>query len=246
MSAVNCAGVALKTTVKDRGFMKITFLGSGAADWPIEKSEDMAEFRRLSSALIDDVLLIDPGPQVIETLTESGRNVKNIQYIINTHKHFDHFCVQTLHDLEANGATFYDFSDGEIKTIGDYTVSAYKANHSTCKDAVHFIITNGEKTLFYGLDGAWLLYDEIQAIQEYKPDFAVFDATIGDIYGDYRIFEHNNLNMVLEMKKSLENYIGRFCISHMARTLHTDHKTLSKRMAEYNIITAYDGLEIEI
>ena len=46
------------------------------------------------------------------------------------------------------------------------------------------IITDGERTLFYGLDGAWLLYDEVQAIKEYKPDFAVFDATIGDIDGD--------------------------------------------------------------
>ena len=52
--------------------------------------------------------------------------------------------------------------------------------------------------------------------------------------------------MVLEMKKSLENYIGKFCISHMARTLHTDHKNLSEKMKQCNIITAHDGLEIEI
>ena len=49
-----------------------------------------------------------------------------------------------------------------------------------------------------------------------------------------------------KMSKSLENYIGKFCISHMARTLRTDHKTLSEKMKQCNIITAYDGLEIEI
>ena len=226
--------------------MKILFLGTGAADWPIEKKENMTEFRRLSSALIDDVLLIDPGPQVLNALNESGRNVKEVKYIINTHEHSDHFCVETVKPLETNGAKLFKLSDGDVKTIGDYTVCAYKANHSTCPNTVHFIITDGEKTLFYGLDGAWLLYNEVQAIQKYKPDFAVLDATIGDVPGDYRIFEHNNLNMVLEMKKTLDKYIGKFCISHMARTLHTDHKTLSKRMEEYNIITAYDGLEIEI
>jgi len=43
--------------------MKITFLGTGAADWPLQREEKMKEFRRLSSALIDGVLLIDPGPQ---------------------------------------------------------------------------------------------------------------------------------------------------------------------------------------
>ena len=52
--------------------------------------------------------------------------------------------------------------------------------------------------------------------------------------------------MVLEMKKSLEPYVRRFCISHMAMTLHTDHETLAEKMAEHDIITACDGLEIEI
>lgn len=226
--------------------MKISFLGTGAADWPKEKSYGMAEFRRFSSALIDDNLLIDPGPQIFDGLKALNKDNIKIKYIINTHRHDDHFSAETVSRLEADGAEFIPLNDGDIKKIGSYTVYAYRGNHSTCEKAVHFIITDNKKTLFYGLDGAWLLYDEIQAIKKFMPDFAVFDATIGDIDGDYRIFEHNNLNMVLEMKKSLENYIGRFCISHMARTLHTDHETLSEKMKKHNIITAYDGLEIEI
>lgn len=226
--------------------MKITFLGTGAADWPMERSEEMTEFRRFSSALIDDVLLIDPGPQVLCALSEVGKDVTKIKYIINTHEHFDHFCNATITGLEANGALFFAFQSGDIKNIGGYTVRAYAANHSTCEKAVHFIISDGKRTLFYGLDGAWLLYDEVQAIQEYRPDFAVIDATVGEGEGDYRIFEHNNLRMVLEMKESLTDYIGKFCISHMARTLHTDHKSLCEKMEGHNIIVAYDGLEIEI
>ena len=50
--------------------MKIKFLGTGAADWPIEKPENITEYRRLSSALIDGVLLVDPGPQVLDVLKE--------------------------------------------------------------------------------------------------------------------------------------------------------------------------------
>ena len=53
--------------------MKIEFLGTGAADWPLTKPEEYTEFRRLSSALIDDVLLIDPGPQVSEALRVLGK-----------------------------------------------------------------------------------------------------------------------------------------------------------------------------
>ena len=52
--------------------------------------------------------------------------------------------------------------------------------------------------------------------------------------------------MVLEMQKTLKPYIKQFCISHMALTLHADHKTLAEKMKQYDIITAYDGLEIEI
>lgn len=226
--------------------MEITFLGTGAADWPLIKPEDFTEFRRLSSTLIDDILLIDPGPQIFEALKECGKNPADIKYIINTHKHDDHFCCETVSKLESLGAVFFDLLSGDVVNVGNYTIQAYSANHSTCENTVHFIINDSERTLFYGLDGAWLLYDEVQAIKKYKPDLAVFDATVGDIDGDYRIFEHNNLNMVFEMKKSLENYIGKFCISHMARTLHTDHKTLSKRMNECGIITAYDGLKLKI
>ena len=79
-----------------------------------------------------------------------------------------------------------------------------------------------------------------------RPDLAVLDGTVGFRDGDYRIFEHNDLNMVLEMQKTLAPYVGRFCISHMARTLHTDHAALSAAMAAHGVITAYDGLELTV
>ena len=70
--------------------MKIQFLGTGAADWPVTRWENMTEFRRMSSAVIDDVLLIDPGPQAIEALLTYGKKPKEIKYIINTHGHGDY------------------------------------------------------------------------------------------------------------------------------------------------------------
>ena len=225
--------------------MKITFLGTGAADWPLQKPDGYMEFRRLSSALIDDVLLIDPGPQVIYALEDLGKSPAKIKYIINTHSHRDHFSQETLSHLESLGATFILLSDGEVKTVGQYTIRAYKGNHDTCKNTVHFIITDGERTLFYGLDGAWLTYEEYEAIQRQKVDLGVFDATIGFVDGDIRIFEHNNLNMVIEMKKTLSENIERFFISHMAYTLHDEHEILSANMKNYGIDVAFDGMTIE-
>ena len=74
----------------------------------------------------------------------------------------------------------------------------------------------------------------------------VLDATVGFVEGDYRVFEHNNLNMVIEITRSLRAHVGRFCISHMARTLHTDHAALAAAMAPYGIEVAFDGYEIEL
>lgn len=226
--------------------MKILFLGTGAADWPLERPDDMTEFRRLSSALVDDILLIDPGPQVLSALSAYGKDPAAVRYIINTHRHGDHYCADTVSALQQSGAAFVEFAAGEEKQVGPYTVSAYAGNHATCAGTVHFILRDGERTLFYGLDGAWLLYDEVQAIKAFQPDLAVLDATIGDIDGDYRIFEHNNLQMVLEMQKTLQPFVKKFCISHMAMTLHTDHRTLAEKMEAKQIVTAFDGLEMEV
>lgn len=226
--------------------MKILFLGTGAADWPLFRDDEMTEYRRMSAALIDDSLLIDPGPHVLEAMTEYGKRLSRVRYIINTHRHSDHFSERTLATFEALGAVFYDFSAGDEKKLGEYTIKAIEGNHDTCEKTLHFIISNGVSSLFYGLDGAWLLYDEFQAIKEAKPELAVLDGTIGFSSGDYRIFEHNDLNMVIEMTKTLSPYVKQFCISHMARTLHTDHETLCNALSTDGILVAFDGLELTI
>lgn len=226
--------------------MKLMFLGTGASDWDINAPEREEGFRRYTSTLVDGCLLIDPGPCVIEALETFGVDKKGIKYIINTHNHRDHYNTETIDILQRAGAEFIAFSAGETKELGGYKISAYTANHGTCKDAIHFIIEDGSKKLFYGLDSAWLLYDEVKAIKEKHIDLAVLDGTIGETEGDYRIFEHNNLRMIREMKLTLNDYVDRFFISHMARTLHTDHNTLSELMKKDGIEVAYDGLEITI
>ena len=224
--------------------MKITFLGTGAADWKYERHKDTEGYRRNSALLVNDELLIDPGPLVPNALQVFGKDAERIKYIINTHRHGDHYDPETVAYMK--NAELYDMSAGEERTLGGYTVSALRANHSTCSEAVHFIISDGSVSMFYGLDGAWLMYDEVAAIKKKGVDIAVLDATIGDVEGDYRIFEHNNLNMVTEIKASLDKHVKRWVISHMARTLHTSHEELVARMKPYGIEVAYDGFELLI
>ena len=223
--------------------MKALFLGTGAADWPQNKSKNDTFFRRNSSILIDECLLIDPGPGVIDAIREFSVDVTKIKYILNTHRHSDHFDSECLSFLQNNGAEFVDICDAREFSLENYTVRSVVGNHSV--PTVHYIISDGKSRMFYGMDSAWLLYDEVQAIKDKTIDFAVFDSTIGFADGDYRVFEHNNLNMIIEMKKTLSRHINRFCISHMAMTLHTDHETLVANMKEFGIEVAFDGMTAE-
>lgn len=224
--------------------MKIVFLGTGAADWYLDEHKHMKGFRRNSSVLIDDCLLIDPGPHVLDALETFNIDRNSIKYIINSHNHRDHFNQDTVSALTS--ATFIPMNAEETQVIGKYTVKALRANHSTCEKAVHFTISDGEKKIFYGLDGAWLMYDEVKAIKESGVDLAIVDATSGEKPGDFRIFEHNNLNMVREIKASLDEYVKRWIICHMARILHTSHEELAERMKKDNIEVAYDGFEVNV
>ena len=225
--------------------MQILFLGTGAADWTVEDINN-SEYRRNSSALIDGTLLIDPGPCVLEAINTFNVDATKIKYVIVTHSHSDHYNSDTVEALENMGAEFVWFLPTEEKQLGKYFISAYKANHSTCGDSVHYIIDDGNKKLFYGLDSAWLLYEEVQAIIEKHINLAVLDATIGEVPGDFRIFEHNNLEMVRQMKLTLNKHVDKFIISHMARTLHTDHSELCLLMQKDEILVAKDGLTLEV
>jgi len=226
--------------------MIIQFLGTGAADWGINDRDSKGTNRFFSSALIDEKLLIDPGPHVFLSAEKHGIDLSRIEFIINTHPHSDHFNKETLAKLEDMGAKYYEISAGERVEFGGYSVTAYRANHSTCENSKHFIIEKDAKRLFYGLDSAWLMYEEVQAILNNDVDMAVLDATIGDIKGDYRIFEHNNLNMIREIKATLNSHVKRYVISHMARTLHEEHHVLAEKMNNEGIETAFDGFVAEI
>jgi phosphoribosyl 1,2-cyclic phosphodiesterase len=77
--------------------MELLFLGTGAADWS-PKHKGGALYRRLSSALVNDDLLIDPGPCIYEYAEDFGTPdlFKNVKNVILTHSHSDHFNARSL------------------------------------------------------------------------------------------------------------------------------------------------------
>jgi len=224
--------------------MKLFFLGTGAADWSVEVQSD-PEYRRFSSTLIDDTLLIDPGPHVPNAIETFKKDIKKIKYVINTHRHSDHFNENTLNLLKENGAEFFDLKAGDKVQIGKYFVEAYRANHGKI-DTVHFFISDGEKVLFYGLDGSWLMPDESYGLVKKGVDYAILDGTLGDRLGDIRIIEHNDLGMIREMTAALKPYVKRFCINHYAKEYFPTREITEAFGKEYDVDVTCDGEEREI
>lgn len=82
--------------------MRLTFLGTAAAQSYPDAFCDCANCRRAralggpslrmrSSALVNDDLLIDLGPDVMSASFLHGRPLTNVRYCLQTHAHADHF-----------------------------------------------------------------------------------------------------------------------------------------------------------
>jgi len=226
--------------------MKLHFLGTGAADWDITHPQKSVDYRRYSSLLIDDRLLVDPGPCVYEFAETFGypHLLDGVETVVNTHRHGDHYSEKTLGRL---GVPLMEIGDMETVEAPHYSITALPANHATALSPHALVIEDREgKRVFYGCDGAWLLYPTWRAVKQMHFDLMIFDCTIGDVPGDFRIFEHNSIAMVELMCQTLRPYSDRFMVSHMARTLHTDHETLRRRLEPSGIVPAHDDMVVEL
>ena len=125
--------------------MKLRFLGTGAADWCLAISEGKPVTRRYSSVIIDDKLVIDPGPGVLDALKVNKIEFSSVKYVLNTHDHDDHMNRDNLKVLTNCGAKFINTEKPGVYKFGKYTVEAVKANHAIA--CVHFIISDG--SLFF-------------------------------------------------------------------------------------------------
>ena len=205
--------------------MKLTFLGTGAADW--SRPAPNGERRRLCSTRIGESLLIDGTRQILDILTDP----EAITHIVYTHEHGDHF-DRGLWESLPHARHLAPFAGEGLESVeplipfeaGGMKLTAVRGNHSV--PVCHYLVEDGEKTLYYALDSAWLAYGEYAFLRGKTLDGMVIDATIGDGHeGDYRVFEHNSLAMVRIMVDSLratgilrEN--APVFVSHLAFTLH--------------------------
>ena len=143
---------------------------------------------------------------------------------------------------------------GNPVQIGAWLTEGLEANHyiqeNPQEKPLHYLFVNAEQQWFYGIDGCWLLKPAWLRLQCAKLDMIVLDATLGKLYNDYRIFEHNTFDMVKEMVSAFRNAgifkeKARIVLTHLSMHENPPHDLLVSEVEAMGFILACDGLEIE-
>lgn len=174
--------------------MKVVLLGTGAADgWPnafchCESCDDArrrGQVRAQTAALVDDVLMIDLGPDAPSAAVRHGYSLSGVRHVLLTHAHADHLGPQALlfrswvaglGDLEVigppdaldlcrpwvapdAGVRFVPVVAGDEISVGHYDVRVLAARHRVFRDddAVLYDVTaaDGARLLWAADTGMW-------------------------------------------------------------------------------------------
>ncbi|MBR6693727.1 MAG: MBL fold metallo-hydrolase [Clostridia bacterium] len=250
--------------------MELLFLGTGAADrknLPQDTDFSNKDHRRCSCALINGSIMIDCGPHALNSLSVAGVSLYDITDIIVTHRHSDHFDIESINKIAScGGVRVWLRSGGSVDDclaeinfmelfkpyeIGSLNVTAVPANHEQNSFPQHLCITDGDKKLLYALDGAWVLNESAEYLKRREFNAIVIDTTIGDYSGDMRLGEHNSIPMVRLIVDSMRtlkiiNESSRIILSHIACCLHKSYEETCKIVAKDGFIVGFDGMRIDI
>lgn len=139
----------------------------------------------------------------------------------------------------------------ETFTVGNYTVTALKANHGTENPYIYVIQKEG-KTLLYAQDTGLLLDETWEYLKNsnLRFDMVVMDCTAGTT--DISYSSHMGLPRNVKTRDELFKYNlvdrdTKFVLNHFSHNggdaVYDDFVSIAK---ENGFITSYEGLEIEI
>lgn len=198
--------------------MDVLLLGTGAADgWPnpfctcgsCVDAAGRGEIRGQTAALIDDVLLLDCGPEAPRAALRFGRSLAGVRHILLTHAHPDHLGPQALlfrswvdagHVVEVVGTAdaldtcrpwvgpddpvrFVPVRAGDALAVGDYAVRVLPAQHHVFRegDAVLYDVAGPDGSrILWACDTGPLAEEWFDEVRDAAFDAVFLEETFGD------------------------------------------------------------------
>ncbi len=252
------------------------FLGTGAADWPVDP-QPTARGRGFSTALLDGRILLDCGPTLPSALQTMGVDAAAITDLLITHTHWDHYTPKSLEALAdargdapalrlwahegalgqippVDGVERHGLTLGDPVALGEWEIEGLPANHvveGSPEQPLLYLLTAPGCRWVYATDGGWITLRAWMRLQSVRLDAFVWDATIGEQLEDPRVFGHNSLPMLRLMTNVMRaqgvlREGAQVILTHLARTLHPDHATLQRSVQPDGFLVAHDGLRVTL
>ncbi|EME19865.1 bifunctional adenosylcobinamide kinase/adenosylcobinamide-phosphate guanylyltransferase [Rhodococcus triatomae] len=198
--------------------MEVVLLGTGAADgWPnpfctCESCSillERGEVRAQTAALVDDVLMLDCGPEVPRAAAHAGRSLSRVRHLLLTHAHPDHVGPLALlmrawvareQPLDVIGppealdlcrdwvgpddpVRWIPVAPGDELRVGAHDVRVLPAAHRVHRDGdcVLYAITSDWRTLLWATDTGPLDTAMLAAVRDARFDTVFLEETFGDL-----------------------------------------------------------------
>lgn len=251
--------------------INLRFFGTGGLGAVRVKNKLSKDYRRFSTLLVDEKIIIDPSEDIfefVESFMLSGI-LSDVLDVFITHSHLDHFSISAIEKLaskktvrvyaspslqselaDVKRVEFIALSPFMLVRVGKYAILPLPANHRTDNSGeipFNFLIECDGKTFFYALDGAFINADAWHILKEVKLEAVILDFALG--ISDYGIgsADHNNLKMVsvirdIMMTAGVASESTKFILSHIPSGRKSPtHDEVCEHLADTPFKLAYDG-----
>ena len=272
--------------------MQVKFMGTAASEGipnpfcncavcTFAREHGGANVRTRASVLVDNHMFIDMSPEWSSQLKREKMTAREIDAVLFTHTHPDHFNVgefvsrakgfaqnvdsplhvfgndcaiknafNALDGLQGDRFVFHLLAPYISYTYQDYKITPTLANHAKMELCYNYLIERNGKTFFYGLDSGWLPESTFEFLTGRHIDVAVLECTYAFKEGE-KTANHPNFNSLFAEIALLKELgclddSSKVITSHVSHSSTLNHEDLCKIMDKHNIITAFDGMTLDI
>ena len=259
--------------------MEIQYLGTAAAEgWPAlfcdcdicrrARAAGGKDLRTRTQSMIDGTILIDFPPDTYTHALNYTLNLGQIQHLLITHSHMDHFFpVELIHRHEhfghnARGMLHVYGNEAVEKAFYDAVLidrfKVHPLDNSLCRccdlaaevgEGSQALLSTVGTCLLYGHDTGMNLSGEAwECIYSHKYSLISMDATMGKQKTEgYHMGLWDDVEFArrLEEKGCIDGNTVKV-INHFSHNGGMTHKDLEAFAGEHGMMAAYDGMKVEV